>query len=72
MKKIHTCGENRKLSIYMVRIFWPIFVCNAIFPHVYYLDIGIREKNINLDSSVETKVIETNMLLKELDNGRHS
>ena len=34
-----------------------LFVCNAIFPHVYYHYIGIREKNSNLDSSVEKKVM---------------
>ena len=57
-------------GIYMV--YSALFVCNAIFPHVYYLYIGIWEKYSNLDSNVETKVIETVVLLKEFDNGRHS
>ena len=45
ISKPHTCGENRKLSIYMLwkYTFYHI-VCNAIFSHDY-LYIGIWEKN---------------------------
>ena len=51
-----------------------LFVCDAISPYVYYLYlyVGIREKSRNPDSSVETKMTEIDMLLKELYNGRHS
>ena len=41
MKKTHTSGENRNC----LYIYSALFVCNAIFPQVYYLDIGIRKKS---------------------------
>ena len=52
-------------------------VCVYILPYLkqystFILPIYTLEKSSNLDSSVETKVIEIIVLLKELDNGRHS
>ena len=44
MEKTHTCGENRN-CLYIWCVYSALFVFNAIFPHVYYLDIGVREKN---------------------------
>ena len=59
------------IIIWYVYVHSAQFLFNAIFPHVHYLYIGIQEKSSNLDSSVETKVIEIGVLLKELGSGRH-
>ena len=45
---------------------------NCLYIYIIILYIGIREKSSNFDSSVETKVIEIIVLLKELDNGKVS
>ena len=75
MTKPHTCSETKKfLYIYGMYIYILPYLCAGQYFHMYtiYLCIGIQEKSSNLDSSVETEVIEIDLLLKELDNGRHS
>ena len=71
MSKPYTCGENCLYII--IFIYYGMCIHSALFKAIFHMYTTYTlEKSSNLDSSVETKVIEIIVLLKELDNGRHS
>ena len=56
----------------MVCIDSALFIYNAMFPLIYYsYKLGSERKAKSRLRSMENNVVEVNMLLKELNNGRH-